>query len=631
VKALPGPEEVTAQDVDAICRSGVAFNCAGTPWEQWVRFVGEANVVVQPLAQKLIYGANTLVAYSYEDPVDGKTVSTVPALPWKLQMCPRVALLSALLRAMGMQCPPDMRFASLAFANLVGTQLSYGAHPVDLSGSCMAGSVLTGGGFQRARLRGTHLYEASMQKCDLWGSDLTNARTSFADRRGARLGNATLKNCILDEGAWDPAPALPPQHTRSPKPLGIVRMVARSVMASGADDESESDGEDDDDESEVKDESNDAGEEVDSGKDGWEVTDTQEALLDEFLKAAKVKGIATGEALLHQMEDKTKRKDLLAKLKTNIAGLASHKQRIDKLAKKIASIQVAAQVAPMLDIKTLRGQFKTLKKAAAKNERTEEELTVLLRLQKETATAADRIEAQLKKSAKQPRAFARWAGTASVAHKAWLRSATGPLAHTRIAALLTASLESSSAYNFGFFTDFTAMMSTDARQLAGDKKELEILATELDELLVPISVLNWEDVLNCWMTLIELCGKFHGIRSQAILRQLFDDEKLLAAIGMANQCREIKTGENGADMPEIFLKLFKDGTAATLRHDKFTYQMAISREQANIDRVTKRQAQFVAFLGSIVLAFFMFVSNLASIWVAARYGFEDVSYDNGSL
>ena len=72
-------------------------------------------------------------------------------------------------------------------------------------------------------------------------------------------------------------------------------------------------------------------------------------------------------------------------------------------------------------------------------------------------------------------------------------------------------------------------------------------------------------------------------------------------------------GENGSDMPEDLLKIFKDGTAATLRRDKFTYQQAISREQANIERVATRQRQFVAFLGSIVLAIFVGVSNFVSM------------------
>jgi hypothetical protein len=87
-------------------------------------------------------------------------------------------------------------------------------------------------------------------------------------------------------------------------------------------------------------------------------------------------------------------------------------------------------------------------------------------------------------------------------------------------------------------------------------------------------------------------------------------------------------------MPEQLLKMFKDGTAAkTLRRDKFTYQKLISREQANIDRVTKRQAQFVALLGSIVLSIFVGVSNFVSM-VAFEYwatsGADDVMGSTGS-
>ena len=175
------------------------------------------------------------------------------------------------------------------------------------------------------------------------------------------------------------------------------------------------------------------------------------------------------------------------------------------------------------------------------------------------------------------------------------------------------------------------MISTNARQLARDTKELEILATELDELLVPITALNWVDSLNSWMTLMELCGKFHGTRSQAIIRRLFDDENLLSAIGMANQCRKLNPGDNGAAIPSNMLDIFKDGTAATLRRDKFTYQQSITKEIANIERVRVRQGQFVAFLASIVFAIFICISNLVSIWLAARLGLEDAGYDDGSV
>ena len=114
----------------------------------------------------------------------------------------------------------------------------------------------------------------------------------------------------------------------------------------------------------------------------------------------------------------------------------------------------------MLDIKSLKGQFKTCKKVAPKDTSAKEkELVVFLRLKKELVTAADRIEARLKKSAKKPKGFAKWAVAAAVAHDAWLQSPAAPLRETRIGALLSAGLESSSSYNFGILTDFTAMMS----------------------------------------------------------------------------------------------------------------------------------------------------------------------------
>ena len=103
--------------------------------------------------------------------------------------------------------------------------------------------------------------------------------------------------------------------------------------------------------------------------------------------------------------------------------------------------------------------------------------------------------------------FQQWASRMSSSYKVWLRVDTAPLAKTRMGALLVATMELSGAYGFGLLTDFTAMMSTDARQLAKDRKELEMLATKLDELLQPVTVLNWKDVLNSWKALIDLRGK----------------------------------------------------------------------------------------------------------------------------
>lgn len=100
---------------------------------------------------------------------------------------------------------------------------------------------------------------------------------------------------------------------------------------------------------------------------------------------------------------------------------------------------------------------------------------------------------------------------------------------------------------------------------------------------------------------------------------------------MAHQCREVYSGESGDAIPADMINIFKEGTAARLRRDKFTYVQSITKEIAmNIERVRVRQGQFVAFLGSIVLSIFMFVSNLASLAVDRYLNAEDGLYGDGS-
>ena len=117
------------------------------------------------------------------------------------------------------------------------------------------------------------------------------------------------------------------------------------------------------------------------------------------------------------------------------------------------------------------------------------------------------------------------------------------------------------------------------------------------------------------------------MRTNAIARQLFNDEDLLGVIGMASQLRIVDQGSNGALVPGILLKAFKAGTTAKLRRDKFIYTQLINSELANIERVRVRQSQFVAGIG-----LFMFtVSNLFSLWLDRRIAEYEWGDDGGSL
>ena len=105
-------------------------------------------------------------------------------------------------------------------------------------------------------------------------------------------------------------------------------------------------------------------------------------------------------------------KSVQAHMQKEIEQLMRRKKQIENTCKKVSTWQAASKVAPLLDIKTLRGQYKTFKKAAAaKYSRAGGELTVFMRLRKEMDNAADRIEKQLDlaKTTKNPKDFDRWA------------------------------------------------------------------------------------------------------------------------------------------------------------------------------------------------------------------------------
>ena len=98
-----------------------------------------------------------------------------------------------------------------------------------------------------------------------------------------------------------------------------------------------------------------------------------------------------------------------------------------------------------------------------------------------------------------------------------------------------------------------------------DQKELEFLLTQLDSLREPINATNWDDAMDTWLSLSQLPRKMRGERSQVVLKQIFMDDKLRSAIGMANQLKDISRGENGKHVPDGLVKKFKRDAGAHIK------------------------------------------------------------------
>ena len=115
-----------------------------------------------------------------------------------------------------------------------------------------------------------------------------------------------------------------------------------------------------------------------------------------------------------------------------------------------------------------------------------------------------------------------------------------------------------------------------------DLKELEYLLGELEGLRVAILPTTWDDVLDTWLSLANLPRKMRGERSLTILEQVFDDEKLKEALGMANQLSEIVRGDNGNGAPDGLLMRLKSDAGGHIKDHYFGFVKAINDEIGSV-------------------------------------------------
>ena len=267
----------------------------------------------------------------------------------------------------------------------------------------------------------------------------------------------------------------------------------------------------------------------------------------------------------------------LAKLNDRVKSLRMRKDEVTALVSKRHGVAIASDLKLVIDTGTLAAQTKIVLQGNGLVDASAD-LVDWIRLHKELDSSLQIIAGVVDLDLP---AFQAWSSKFIAAHTQRLAVADDAISHKRARGLTQNRLSQASAYPFSVLRDFTAIMSQDARRLHGDLKELGFLSQKLEELLVPVTALNWQDVCEDWLTLADLCGEFTGTRSQAILRQIFAGEQLCGAIGMAKQMADIHIGENGAGVPASIILLFKRNAAAALRRDHYMYALTfISDEQA---------------------------------------------------
>ena len=85
-----------------------------------------------------------------------------------------------------------------------------------------------------------------------------------------------------------------------------------------------------------------------------------------------------------------------------------------------------------------------------------------------------------------------------------------------------------------------------------------------------------------------------------VLEQIFLEDDLRAAIGMAFQLKDMQRGDLGAHIPDGFLRRFKRFANIKMLH--FGFVKALNTEITNINRIRQRQRAAFQTANSVLMA-----------------------------
>ena len=182
-------------------------------------------------------------------------------------------------------------------------------------------------------------------------------------------------------------------------------------------------------------------------------------------------------------------------------------------------------------------------------------------------------------------------------------------------------------YDFQGVWGLTAKsFSKNAVKMQNDIKELMHLSAVLQELTMPICAENWEDILCTWLAVEQLRAEMIGDKAQRVLEMIFADDGVTAALGMAEQLREIRSMDPdsklgrtpGGALPLGLIKKLKTGLGNHIKMHFYMYYQAIGREVTNITRIQERSGQVLDVVNSAIMAVFVGIANLVTMRLLGR-------------
>ena len=145
------------------------------------------------------------------------------------------------------------------------------------------------------------------------------------------------------------------------------------------------------------------------------------------------------------------------------------------------------------------------------------------------------------------------------------------------AELLHRTLHAASKYevqigSFGGSIDMIKLAWVSSRtKLVKDENELSYLLEQLTELQkLTVTDQSWKDVGESWRAMLALRSQIEVERGQAVLEIMCADEKVLQAIGMTMQIREIQ-----GDVPNDVVTLLTKGPSNHIHSNAYKYRKMI--------------------------------------------------------
>ena len=102
-----------------------------------------------------------------------------------------------------------------------------------------------------------------------------------------------------------------------------------------------------------------------------------------------------------------------------------------------------------------------------------------------------------------------------------------------------------------------------------------------------------QDILDTWMSVLDLTTVMRGELAQRVLQCLFSDEKVVKALAVAQHLRDIQGGK----APEGLLVFLKGTLGAHMKSHVYMYQQEINSELAHIARIQQLKSRGVALIG----------------------------------